>query len=174
MTPPSAGQQPVSGESPCGFEPWVHSILVPIDFSEGSWVALRHAIPVARLMRAKITLVNVCQAQLVATEFAHLPSQEFSMRHPAEEKLRASAKERIPSELLADIVVRNGVAFDEIVRFAEDGKFDLIVINTRGHTGLKHVLLGSTTERVVEYAPCPVLVIRERAGEAVSDSTGHL
>jgi len=161
MTPPSSGHEP-SCESFGAIEPWVHRILVPIDFSEASWEALKQAIPIARLMMAKITLLYVCQAQLVATEFAHLPDQEFSIRKPSEDKLKALAHRRIPSELLANIIVRNGVAYDEIVKAALEHKIDLIVINTRGNTGLKHALLGSTTERVVRHAPCPVLVIRER------------
>jgi len=160
MTPPSAGHEPAPGDSHGTFAPWVKRILVPIDFSAGSWSALSHALPIAQLTGAKITLLYVSQAQLIATEFAHLPNQEFSIRHSSEEKLRAAAIGKIPPELLADIVVRSGVAFDEIARAAEEWKMNLIVINTHGHTGLKHVWLGSTAERVVRYAPCPVLVIR--------------
>jgi universal stress protein A len=164
MTPSHSGHEPSPAGPPGKFAPWVHRIMVPIDFSEACWAALKHALPIARLTGAKITLLNVCQAQLYATEFAHLPSEELSMGKACEKKLRASAKGRIPADLAAEIIIRHGVAYDEIVKAAQELDIDLIVINTRGHTGLKHALLGSTTERVVRYAPCPVLVIRERGG----------
>ena len=58
------------------------------------------------------------------------------------------------------IHVRNGRPFEEICRLATKTDVDLIVIPTRGNTGLKHLMLGSTAERVVRYSPCPVLVFR--------------
>jgi len=59
-------------------------------------------------------------------------------------------------------VVGGGPAFDEICRLAQKIPADLIVMPTHGRTGLKHVFLGSTAERVVRHSPCPVLVVRER------------
>ena len=56
---------------------------------------------------------------------------------------------------------RLGVPYEEIVDVAKELAVDLIVIATHGYTALKHFLLGSTTERVVRLAPCPVLVVRE-------------
>ena len=53
-----------------------------------------------------------------------------------------------------------GRPFEEICRLAQEIDIDLIVIATRGNTGLKHLVLGSTAERVVRYSPCPVLVVR--------------
>ena len=55
-----------------------------------------------------------------------------------------------------------GRPFEQICRLARDINIDLIVIATRGNTGFKHFVLGSTTERVVRYSPCPVLVTRDR------------
>jgi nucleotide-binding universal stress UspA family protein len=56
--------------------------------------------------------------------------------------------------------VVSGRPFEEICKLAREIEADLIVLPTRGHSGLKHVVLGSTAERVVRYAPCPVLVLR--------------
>jgi nucleotide-binding universal stress UspA family protein len=162
MIPPNTEHHHAPADSAGQIKPWIRSILVPLDYSDASWAALNHAIPVARLMGAKITLLNVCEAQLCATEFAHLPEEEASMRIASTEKLRALAHTRIPAELLKDIVIRRGVAFEEIINAAAVLEVDLIVINTRGNIGLKHAFLGSTTEHVVRHAPCPVLVIRER------------
>jgi nucleotide-binding universal stress UspA family protein len=63
--------------------------------------------------------------------------------------------------------VADGVPFDEIAKAATEWEADLIVIATHGYTGLKHVLLGSTAERVVRHAPCPVLVVRGRGKRGV-------
>jgi len=60
------------------------------------------------------------------------------------------------------IIVRKGTPFHEITLAAASTKADLIVIATHGYTGLKHVFLGSTTERVVRHARCPVLVVPAR------------
>ncbi|HTD65875.1 MAG TPA: universal stress protein, partial [Candidatus Limnocylindria bacterium] len=74
---------------------------------------------------------------------------------------RLIEKEGIRPALIKSTVVRNGVPFHEIAQAAATLKIDLIVISTHGYTGLKHVLLGSTAERVVRHAPCPVLVVRK-------------
>jgi nucleotide-binding universal stress UspA family protein len=58
--------------------------------------------------------------------------------------------------------VRFGRSFHEIAAAARTLKADLIIISTHGYTGLKHAVLGSTTERVVRHASCPVLVVRQR------------
>jgi universal stress protein A len=62
-------------------------------------------------------------------------------------------------------VVRTGPAAHEIVETARDLDSDLIVIATHGYTGWKHLCIGSTTERVVRTAPCPVFVVREKQHE---------
>ncbi len=68
----------------------------------------------------------------------------------------------------ATAVVRGGTPFAEICDVAKTGGADLIVLTTHGYTGLKHVWLGSTAERVVRHAPCPVLVVRELEHELIA------
>jgi nucleotide-binding universal stress UspA family protein len=70
-------------------------------------------------------------------------------------------------KLLDQTLVRHGSASHEIVDAARSLKIDLIIVPTRGHSGLKRILLGSTAERLVRHAPCPVLVVREREHEFV-------
>jgi nucleotide-binding universal stress UspA family protein len=55
-----------------------------------------------------------------------------------------------------------GIPFREIVRAADEHNTDLIILGTQGRTGLSHLFIGSTAERVVRHAPCPVMVVRER------------
>ena len=71
-------------------------------------------------------------------------------------------KAGVKAELVEKILVRNGVPFREITDAARTLKVDLIVISTHGYSGLAHVFMGSTAERVVRHAECPVLVVRGR------------
>ena len=86
------------------------------------------------------------------------------------DELMATAKEqmervvkagRVPRGIVEKVLVRFGRSFHEIAEAARTRKVDLIIIATHGYTGLKHALLGSTTERVVRHARCPVLVVRK-------------
>jgi nucleotide-binding universal stress UspA family protein len=58
-------------------------------------------------------------------------------------------------------IVRTGSANEEIVNLATDERAELIIIGTHGRTGLNRLLLGSVTERVIRFAPCPVLTVRK-------------
>ena len=68
---------------------------------------------------------------------------------------------------LAHYALRTGKPFYEIVQYAADEQIDLIIIATHGHSGMEQVLFGSTAEKVVRKAPCPVLVVREGAREFI-------
>jgi universal stress protein A len=61
--------------------------------------------------------------------------------------------------------LRIGNPFEEIVNAAKETGVDLIVIGSHGYGGLGRLLLGSTAERVIQYAPCPVLVVKEASGK---------
>jgi nucleotide-binding universal stress UspA family protein len=77
------------------------------------------------------------------------------------EELNALAREHGASSATCH-VLSGGSAFDEICRVAQNIPADLIVMPTHGRTGLKHVFLGSTAERIVQHSPCPVFVVREK------------
>jgi nucleotide-binding universal stress UspA family protein len=87
-----------------------------------------------------------------------LPSDRFAA---VERELEAIRTRKIPPELSVDTIIRHGVVFDGILEVAREIGADLIITTTHGHTGLKHLLMGSTAENVVQKAPCPVLVVRE-------------
>lgn len=138
-------------------------ILVPLDFSEASRSALRYAASLIRQFGGKLILFYALEP--VATpDFAYHPlmMQPREASSQAEQRLRKMCdQEGIEPKVIAEIVVRSGTAHAEIARAAQRMNADLIVIATHGHTGLKHVLLGSTAERVVRHARCPVLVVRD-------------
>ena len=148
----------------------IQSILVPIDFSNASRKALQYALPFAQQFGAKVTLLYVVEP--VATpDFAYYPlmmenDKIVAAGHKELDKL--CVREAIDPRFIEKKLVRNGVAYREITEAAKNLKVDLIVISTHGNTGLKHLMLGSTTERVVRHAACPVLVVREREREFVS------
>jgi len=143
----------------------IQSILVPLDFSPSSLKALDYAVAFARRFQARLTLMHVVEPVATPDFAAAFPlgiGNDRLMR-AAKEKLAGLVKKaRIPARSIEKILVRLGRSFHEIADAARTRKVDLIIISTHGYTGLKHALLGSTTERVVRHAPCPVLVVRQR------------
>jgi universal stress protein A len=142
-------------------------ILVPIDFSDASSKALRYAVSLAQQFGAKITLLHVLEPLPYPPDITYLPIGQGLPVKATQEKLDEMAHATVEAYLLDGALVRAGRAFDAITETARKLKADLIVISTHGYTGLRHVLLGSTAERVVRYAPCPVFTVRERERDFV-------
>jgi nucleotide-binding universal stress UspA family protein len=80
----------------------------------------------------------------------------------AEESLRAWADAAGAAGVAAKVVLRHGLPAHEIVEAAKDLDSDLLIIAAHGETAWKHFCIGSTAERVVRAAPCPVLLVREK------------
>jgi universal stress protein A len=142
----------------------VKSVLVPFDFSMPSKQALDYAVAFARQFKARLTLLHVVEP-VAAPDFVPFPltMEDDSRIAAARKELEAVVKSaRIPRGIIEKVLVRFGRSFYEIATAARTRKVDLIIVSTHGYTGWKHALLGSTTERVVRYAPCPVLVVRPR------------
>jgi nucleotide-binding universal stress UspA family protein len=138
--------------------------LVPLDFSPPSIKALHYAAAFARQFNAKLTLVHVVEPVATPDFAASFPLaiENDNLMAAAKYQLERVVKAaRIPRGTVEKLLVRFGRSFNEIAAAARSRKVDLIIISTHGYTGLKHALLGSTTERVVRHAPCPVLVLRQ-------------
>jgi nucleotide-binding universal stress UspA family protein len=146
-------------------------ILVPIDFSDASKKALKYAFRFAEQFNCEIVLLHVVEPvsptvgpPLVLEAFL---DAEDSLSI-AEKKLAAlSAQSRTLSTNSASSTIRTGHAPNEITKAAKDLDIDLIIIATHGYTSWRHLCIGSTAERVVRSAPCPVLVVREKEHEFV-------
>lgn len=152
---------PVSdGKSPIR----IASILVPIDFSAPSINALDYALHLALACEASVSLIHVIEVA-ATPDFASFPLFLGSERtRTIRKELSELAEEHgCTGSRLGRIRVCSGVPFREITKIAESSKVGMIVMATHGYTGLKHVLLGSTAERVVRQAPCPVLVVPARS-----------
>jgi universal stress protein A len=138
-------------------------ILVPIDFSEGALGALDYALALAEQFQARLILLHVVEPAVYPEDYL-INAPVLGDPHlvdSSRERLAELERERIGSRVPVETLVRIGRAHSEIPDTAKALGVDLIVIATHGYTGLKHVLLGSTTERVVRHAPCPVLTVRQ-------------
>ncbi len=143
------------------------NILVPMDFSKISKKALDYAVPLAKQFGAKISVLHVMEPPPYSIDLTYLPMGEGFPIESMKKELEALATKTIEPDLLKDVIVQVGTAFEIITNVARDLEADLIVITTHGHTGLKHVFMGSTAERVVRHAPCPVLVVRRHEHDFV-------
>jgi nucleotide-binding universal stress UspA family protein len=142
----------------------IKSIMVPIDFSEYSKNALKYAIDFAKQFNAKMYLIYVVEPIIYPADFSMgqiaIPSADIDLQSRANEELINLAK-TIGSGLHVETIIKTGKPFVEIIDTAKEKDVDLIIIATHGHTGVEHLLFGSTTEKIVRKAPCPVLTLRE-------------
>jgi nucleotide-binding universal stress UspA family protein len=153
----------------------IRNILVPVDFSKMSIGATNTAKHLARRFAAKIHLVHVRQFDYAGFSAPVPPLAPFSlMTYPPDDEksilkeMNALARNEAISAICH--VITGGPAFDQICRLAHKIPADLIVMPTHGRTGLKHVVLGSTAERIVQHSPCPVLVARRKALQSKNGS----
>ena len=138
-------------------------LLVAVDFSELSKRAIDYAVRLAKGRNRKIDLLHVAMHTLPAHAQAHAPAEVLDQIRRGEEvgalrELQALLQ-TIPEGLRGKILVRRGTPAETICTAASEG-YELVIVSTRGRTGLAHVLLGSVAERVVRHAPVPVLVVR--------------
>ncbi|XOV69483.1 MAG: universal stress protein [Verrucomicrobiota bacterium] len=137
-------------------------ILVPVDFSEKSRQTLAYAQSFAKDFGATIDIVHVVEPPAYPEfGYAHLAVKERSAIQTAKGQMaHFLEKEKVDMDLINSHSVKSGSAHFQITEWAKKKRSDLIILSTQGNTGLKHVLLGSTAERVVQHAACSVLVVR--------------
>jgi nucleotide-binding universal stress UspA family protein len=153
----------------------IKRILVPTDFSDSAEHALKYAVRLGKPFKANIFVLHVFHLQ----EYLALLSDRDQVGSGTASEVLEAAKNRATNKL--DELVRRsedkevavlpillvGVPFEEIVRYADERDVDLIVMPTHGRTGIAHLLLGSTAERVISHSVCPVLVVRTRPTEKI-------
>lgn len=139
-------------------------ILATTDFSAQALPAVRYAMALGGKLGASVTLVHVVEpaAPLARMDSVVLARPDSEIAAMARLRLEEMARQEGQAVPRASSVVRTGTPFHEIVLIAEEREVDLIVIGTHGRTGLKRVWLGSTAERVVRHATCPVLTVPTR------------
>ena len=147
-------------------------ILVPTDFSEHSRHALMYGLAFAEKFGAELFLLHVFQDLTIYQPDAVLVGPPVV---PPIEELTAAARAALDKvirdqrleHVQVHAEVREGSPVEEIVQFAQDKAIDLIVVATHGRGWLAHVLLGSTAEKVVRKAPCPVMAVHLQEHEFV-------
>lgn len=142
----------------------IKRILFPTDFSEGSDNALPYAADMAKHYGAKLYVLHVMHdiAQATGWYVPHISMDELykDIEKNAKKEIEKYGVEELRGFKDIDRTVIKGIPYDEIIKFAKENKIDLIVIGTHGRKGLDRVIFGSTAERVVRDAPCPVLSVR--------------
>ncbi|MFH2005712.1 MAG: universal stress protein [bacterium] len=140
------------------------NILVPIDLSKNSLQALAYAGALARANQATVQILHVVQPVLLPAYYRLDESTTLSARSRLLQRAEEELEEFVESADTADVLTETRVVYGNpaiaIVEHAAEAESDLIVINTHGRTGLKHLLMGSVAEKVVRRAPCPVLTVK--------------
>ena len=158
---PMRPAKPTAKRARKGEELQLKTILVPLDFSRRSMQALKYTLPLAKEFGAAIHLVHVQPAD----EFTAIENAGGLMLSCADSLalMQDRLSEALPKQQRfwpENCHVVAGRPFEEICKLAGRLDASLIVLPTHGLGRLKHVFLGSTAERVVRYAPCPVLIPR--------------
>ena len=129
------------------------TILVALDGSEQSLLALKYAKELAETHHAKMIMIH---AYPNTSDLRDVPGYEklVSQRKSFGQKILDHARHQLGG------VSFEGPAADAVLSVAEVRKADLIVLGTRGMGSLKGVIFGSVSNKVMHYAPCPVMVVR--------------
>jgi nucleotide-binding universal stress UspA family protein len=143
-----------------------HRIVVPADFSNCSEEAWALAQRVAESLGSEVVLVHVFVA---LHPYGDVPIGHADATGQAVESARKWVSEELNKMVArargkginARMVMRNGVPHQEIVELAKEESTDIVIMGTHGRSGLSRVLLGSVAERVIHFAPCPVLTVRK-------------
>jgi nucleotide-binding universal stress UspA family protein len=135
--------------------PAIRSILVTTDFSEGTSEASKYAFSFAQECQARITLLHVVDQVTVE------PTVKSSL--PTIDAIRRQLEKLVPDEVRPWCEVKTrvevGVPYSTVLAIQKSEKADLLVMNVHGKSLIDRALLGSTAERVVRAAVCPVLLI---------------
>jgi nucleotide-binding universal stress UspA family protein len=151
----------------------VKLILCPIDFSEFSTRAYRHALSLAEHYKAKLVALHVVELwRYPYAEYAASAGDYANfcraLHKGGQEQLKEFAKSHPHDEIQPELVVHEGRAPDSILSFTRERKMDLIVMGTHGRRGFDRLMLGSATDRVMREACCPVLAVCQPPHDSVA------
>ncbi len=136
--------------------PMIQRILVATDGSPRSLSAARLAGSIARCTGATVSLVHVMTADLPPVTVALTPQLA------GQEVLHRTRAHLGTSAVTTDDRLLEGDPAAEIIRLADEGRYDLIIVGSRKLTRMQRLLLGSVSRTVVEHAPCSIMVARPR------------
>jgi len=142
----------------------ISKILVPLDGSDFAEQALPYAAEVARKFNAALTLVWVLNPMVIMSDFGAVTYQNLLSLEQDEAKNYLQMKQtELKSEgLSVKIQILEGVVADSIIDVACQNDNDLIVMSTHGRSGLSRWVYGSVATKVLQHAPCPVFLVRNK------------
>lgn len=149
-------------------------VLWPTDFSDLSLHGGRYARAFCELFEAELHVIHVVPPPLNTDVSLSVPAEvpmavsEPELVAAAQETLEKLVGEHLAGYAHVVTKVCFGNPWPSICNYAKDNAIDLIIITTHGRTGLSHVLIGSTAERIVQHAPCPVLTVKHAAKDFVA------
>jgi len=137
------------------------TFLVPVDFSKGSEIALKHAIRMARESGGRLLLIHVISVTFAFPLEVGFTDLVESVEKEAREGFnRLARRMRLKSGEYRSIIVRGNDTAQAIAAMAKKAKASMIVMASHGRAGLKRLILGSVAERSLRYAECPVLIVK--------------
>ncbi len=141
-------------------------ILVGCDFSADSDLAVQYGISLAQEFQTELHLAHVLEPRVYKDMLTQTAGGGDSGREGLREKLTQKLKSMVPEEArqwcTPETLLLAGHPSDELTKYAVVNDMDLIVLGVRGHSVMESLLVGSTTDRVVRQAPCPVLSVRPK------------
>ena len=150
-------------------------VLWPTDFSELSLQGGRYARGFCDVFGAKLHMVHVIPPPLSPDMSVIVPAEvpiaisEPELVAAAESALQRLIDEQFEGDETIEFAAIYGNPWSAICKYAHENEIELIVVATHGHTGLRHVLIGGTAERIVQHAPCPVLTVKDPEREFLID-----
>lgn len=139
----------------------INKVVIPIDFSSNTDKVIEYGLSVADKLGAQVFffhVINNFQGYDMMLMHPSFMGMTKDIEQNAEDRMADLVKEHAKRDLGASGSVIVGDAAEEIVNFAKLKEADMIIIGTHGAKGIEKILLGSTADRVVKMAPCPVLV----------------
>lgn len=142
-------------------------ILIGCDFSSDADLAFSHGLSLAQEFQSELFLVHVIERPVYQTSLETVSTQDTDIKQASRNHLIEKLNALLPKEALnwctPNIILLEGQPDEELTRFAVDQNMDLIVLGVRGQRLVEKLFVGSTTDRVVRRAPCPVLSVCAKA-----------
>jgi nucleotide-binding universal stress UspA family protein len=150
----------------------IKNLLVATDYSDVSKTALHYGRALAHAHGATLHVVNVVEHFFTVTGLEGYIGDAAGLSHDVEQAARSRLDAAITDDDRRTLRARGVLLSSDrpaiaIAQYAKDAAIELIVVGTHGHGRLSHLLTGSITERIVQLAPCPVLIVRHPEQEFV-------
>ena len=135
-------------------------IILATDGSKNSTAAVTEALRIGRESGSEVYVVSVIDTRRLSSVSPEIQVAGSIERMQAEAELIVGTVKKLGSGQAVETSVLYGDPVNEIIRFSRETSADLIVVGTRGKSGIERIFLGSVAEGVVREAPCPVLVVK--------------